>query len=279
MGEFFGPRSPYCPRRRRSPTNSTLLWLWRLFDVYLWTPWLLWMQHEISSWKTRRRPSSGYPLGYVRPKRKKRTTLQHLVAQATKINTEGRDDQRSSQARTTTFDSDTMTILVDIAASACVTNQLSDFIEPPKSVQVQVTGISKKQAMATKKGTVAWRIEDDDGQQNKFVIRNTYCVPDAPHRLLCPQQWAQQANDHVPTPEGTGCMTTSRHVILFWDQRRHRKTIPLDTKLNIGFLHSAPGCKQFAAFVASHEMDHNLESNRNLSIFETHIIPDDEEAT
>ena len=52
--------------------------------------------------------------------------------------------------------------------------------------------------------------------QHKFTIRNVYYVPEAPHRILCPQQWAQQANGHSPKPEGTGCMTTSRQVVLFW---------------------------------------------------------------
>ena len=74
--------------------------------------------------------------------------------------------------------------------------------------------------------------------------------------------------------EGTGCMTTSKHVVLFWDQRRYRKSIPLDTKLNIGLARTASGYKRFATFMAN--VAHNWEHEMEEAVFETHIIPDDE---
>ena len=223
--------------------------------------------------RTRRCKRGGCTLSYRSPAR---THCYHLrvdvVAMAT---TKSNDDaELEPQARETTFDTDSVVILIDIGASACITNDLADFLQPPTNVSAQVTGISRQKVLATKRGTVAWRFEDDNRVEHRFVIRNVYYVPDAPHRILCPQQWAQQAHDQKPMAEGTGCMTTSKHVVLFWDQRRYRKSIPLDTKLNIGFAKTASGYKRFATFMAN--VAHNWEPETEQVVFETHIIPVDE---
>ena len=59
-------------------------------------------------------------------------------------------------------------------------------------------------AKATYRGTVKWKIEDDNNIIHTFVIPNTYYITAAPTRILLPQHFAQQMQDHKPHAEGTG---------------------------------------------------------------------------
>ena len=68
----------------------------------------------------------------------------------------------------------------------------------------KVKGIAGS-AEATYRGTVKWKIEDDDNMVHPFTIPNMYYIPNAPTRILSPQYFAQQMQDHKPHAEGTGC--------------------------------------------------------------------------
>ena len=59
----------------------------------------------------------------------------------------------------------------------------------------------------TYKGTVKWKIQDDQGQSHLFTLPNSYYVATAPSRILCPQHLAQTAKDNYPLPLGTGEVT------------------------------------------------------------------------
>ena len=132
-----------------------------------------------------------------------------------------------------TFDSDSQALMLDDGASACITNDKDDFIEPPKRVDRKVKGI-KGHANATHRGTLKWHIEDDHGLVHITEIKGAYLIPEATMRILSPQHLAQQADEHYPQVEGTGPLTTSKNITLFWAQRRFAKTVPLDPKTNVG---------------------------------------------
>ena len=51
------------------------------------------------------------------------------------------------------FDSDSQALMLDDGASACITNDKDNFIEPPKRVDRKVNGI-KGHAKATHRGTL-----------------------------------------------------------------------------------------------------------------------------
>ena len=70
--------------------------------------------------------------------------------------------------------------------------------------------------------------------------------------------------------EGTGCITTSKAVTIFWDQWKYTKTIYLDLKLNIAMTRTLSGSKAFRAYMANHQ-----ESCDNIHVFKTHIILDE----
>ena len=170
------------------------------------------------------------------------------------------------------FDSDSHDLMLDDGASACITNCKEDFVEPPKRVDRKVKGI-KGHADATHRGTIKWYLEDDAGLVHVFHIQGAYLIPDAATRILSPQHLAQQANDHYPKEEGTGSLTTSKNITLFWSQRRFTKTVPLDPQTNVGLTTTAAGTHSFRAFCATL----NEEETKETNIFTTHVIPDEED--
>ena len=145
------------------------------------------------------------------------------------------------------YDTDSFMIAVDNCCSRCITNSLDDFIEPPKKTNVRVRGIGGD-VSATMIGTVTWNIDDDDGVTHEFTIPNTYYNAKSPYRLLSPQHYAQITNDNYPKKRGTWCGTFDDAIELHWDQCKYKRTIRLDTLVNIALVRSAPGYKRFHAF-------------------------------
>ena len=139
---------------------------------------------------------------------------------------------------------------------ACITNCMDDFIESPKRVDRKVKGI-KGHANATHRGTLKWHVEDDTGLVHVMEIKGAYLIPD----------------DHYPREEGTGALTTSKNITLFWSQRRFAKTVPLDPWTNVGLTTTASGARSYHAFCASIDAEETKQTNT----FTMHVIPDDED--
>ena len=178
---------------------------------------------------------------------------------------------KENQNKAVHWDTDGQNLMVDNGASASITPYLKDFITPPQPINSKVKGI-RGHAQATCKGTVQWKIQDDQGQTHCFTLRNSYFVATAPSRILCPQHLAQTAKDNYPLPLGTGEVTGDEYIQLFWNQRKYVKTIKLDPRRNIGVTHTAPGIHKFKEFVAQQA----VETTRPCC-FETHVIPDDDD--
>ena len=171
-----------------------------------------------------------------------------------------------------TFDSDAQTLMLDDGASACIMNNINDFIQPPKRADKMVKGI-KGHAQATHRDTLKWYIEDDHGLVHVMVITGAYLIPETTTRILSPRHLAQQVNDHYPMVEGTGALTTSKNITLFWAQKRFTKTVPLDSTTNVGLTTTASGARSFRAFCATV----NSPETKEMNIFTTHVIPDEED--
>ena len=169
-----------------------------------------------------------------------------------------------------TFDSDSQALMLDDGALACITNDKNDFIEPLQWVDRKVKGI-KGHAKATHRGTIKWHMEDNNGLVHVMVITGAYFIPEASTRIISPQHLAQQADDHYPSEEGTGALTTSKSIMIFWSQRHFSKTVPLNPKTNVGLPMTASGAQSFRAFCATF----TIPKTRQTNIFMTHIIPDD----
>ena len=170
------------------------------------------------------------------------------------------------------FDSDSQALMLDNGASACITNNKDDFIKPPKCVDRKVRGI-KGHTKATHHGMLKWHVEDDIGLVHVMVIKGAYFIPDTATRILSLQHLAQQADDHYPKEEGTGALTTSKNIMLFWSQRHFAKTVPLDPSTNMGLTMTASGAQSFHAFCATVDIPKTMQPN----IFTTHVIPNEDD--
>ena len=131
----------------------------------------------------------------------------------------------------------------------------------------------KGHAQATHWGTLKWYIEDDHGLVHVMVITGAYLIPETTTGILSPQHLAQQANNHYPTVEGTGALATSKNITLFWAQRHFTKTVPLDSKTNVGITTTASDAQSFHAFCATI----NSPETKEMNSFTTHVIPDEED--
>ena len=77
------------------------------------------------------------------------------------------------------LDTDSYSIAIDNHSSCCMTNDLHDFIQPPKPKRLKVKGFQGASSLSYGIGTVKWMIEDDKGQKNDLTIRETLYVPKA----------------------------------------------------------------------------------------------------
>ena len=140
------------------------------------------------------------------------------------------------------FDAESIPIRIDNCCSRCITNDVRDLVPSTiKTTTKVVRGFKGEECAATCRGTLRWAWDDDLGVETIFLIPNSYYVPEAVSKLLCPQHWAQEAADHSPIQHGTGCDTNDTCVTLYWRQRSKQRTVPLDPSINVGILHSTTG--------------------------------------
>ena len=88
------------------------------------------------------------------------------------------------------------------------------------------------------------------GRTHVVAISGSYLIPDVPTKILSPQHLAQQANYHHLHQQGTGALTMSKSITLFWGQRRFQKMVLLDSWLNVGIPTMVCGYKLFRSLLA-----------------------------
>ena len=143
------------------------------------------------------------------------------------------------------FDSNLFLIGVDNHTTMTISNDKSHFIGPIRPTNVGVKGSGNNMVKATGKGALKWKIEDDEGKVHIFMIHNALYVPQSSLCILCPQQWAKQANDHYPIHNGTCCIDNADTCELEWNQHKYKCTIPWDPATNTGHFYSAPGMHNY----------------------------------
>ena len=149
-----------------------------------------------------------------------------------------------------TFDSDSYPILVDSGASYTISNDINDFIKPPKESNIRIKGYNGSYSK-TKVGTVKWNIQDDNGKVHSITLPGTYYVPDAEIRMLSPQHWAQVTNDI----RGTSSTTFGDIMVLRWNKLKYQKIIPICPKgtNNVGIMSSPAGIKKYLHLCDTHD--------------------------
>ena len=176
MFDIVAPKEQpnYVPKKRRKQRNAFSTVLCNVLDQG--TTIIVERINNMKVW-WRFRPLKLRYSGY-RPKCKKGKYVPNVAI--TCMTTRWSNDRL---AQPSTFDSDAQTLMLDDGASACITNDTHDFIEPPKRVDKKVKGI-KGHAQATQRGTLKWYIEDDHGLVHVLVITGAYLIPETPTRIL-----------------------------------------------------------------------------------------------
>jgi hypothetical protein len=139
------------------------------------------------------------------------------------------------------FNTDSFNILIDNCCSHTLTNDISDYIEPPVKSPVRVRGYNGS-TNSTKVGTVKWKIKDDNGKVHNFILPNTYYSSSVETRLLSPQHWAQTRKKG----RDSYCVTYHGAIIMRWNKDKYQITAQLDNRKhsNVGVVRTAPGIKQ-----------------------------------
>jgi hypothetical protein len=141
------------------------------------------------------------------------------------------------------YDSDLFVLAVDNCSTRSITNELSDYVSPPRPINITVKGIAGS-CVATYVGKVLWKIEDDAGVTHEGLIHNVYYNKQSPYRLLSPQHWSQEHREG----RGSKCITYHDAVELFWDQCKHIRSIPLDGRSNIALIRTKSAYHKFHSF-------------------------------
>ena len=150
------------------------------------------------------------------------------------------------------FDTDSFEIGIDTQCSRTmsgVKHHFQNLRELPVYLQKPVGGIGGDLAV-TAIGDFVFNLEDDNGCVSTIRLPDSLYVPGLKFPLLCPQHWAQAANDNSPKPKGTIIINSDSDCQLFWNQRRHCKTVRHSSRTNTPTFWTAPGTIDYTAFEA-----------------------------
>jgi hypothetical protein len=156
-----------------------------------------------------------------------------------------------SNSRAFAFDTDSAPVGIDNRCSVCMSHIKSDFIGDLQEAQHAVTGFHGTKDYKVYRGTLQWRLEDDEGVVHDIRIPGSYYIPDGKHRLISPQHWSQMAQGR------SSCLTLHDRAILKWKNGQATKTIPIDSQ-NIFTFYLAPGYHTFSAFCMQAKYDHGI---------------------
>jgi hypothetical protein len=101
------------------------------------------------------------------------------------------------------FDTDATEVGIDNRATACMSDNIADFVGPLVATNRVVKGFAGHRTSNVQRGTIEWRWADDGTHR----IPNSFYVPDGKVRLLSPQHWAST-------------LPISRRPLKGWYQRR-----------------------------------------------------------
>jgi Reverse transcriptase (RNA-dependent DNA polymerase) len=166
------------------------------------------------------------------------------------------DDSKGAQAQV--FDTDSRLVGIDNRASACMSDDIRDFVGPLSNTDRVVKGFAGSRTTNVQMGTIEWQIEDDSGKITTHRIPNSYYVPDGKVRLLSPQHWARTLpKARRPLPSTPPETTHHDRVELHWDAGRSTKTVWLDPITNVATFPLAPDYKRYHAFCLQASVDDN----------------------
>jgi hypothetical protein len=141
-------------------------------------------------------------------------------------------------------------------ATCCMENDVYNFVTKlTPTPNIRVRGVGNQLMMAKGKGTVLWKIEDDNGVVHEKLFPSTMYIPELKLCILSPQSWCQSAEDNFPRCNGT------------WQYPWNRRT-------NTGRMRLVPGTKHYRAFAYVHGQQQECHKHEHVA-YPAHVIPDD----
>ena len=138
------------------------------------------------------------------------------------------------------MDTDSSTIGIDKRCNLCILHVSEDFVGELIESRRKIRGFGGVIQPKTKTGTLLWQWEDGQGQEHKFLIKNSLFIPSGKCRILSPQHWAQTRQGYKKLAAET---TDQSKVVLRWGKKKKQyfKTTLLGNKDNVGTFYLSPG--------------------------------------
>ena len=181
------------------------------------------------------------------------------------------------------FDSDSRMVGIDNRCSGCITHKREDIPGSITPCKRAIKGFGGTRTFNVWQCTIHWKWEDDQGEVHHMIIPNSYYVPEGGVRLLSPQHWAQTRNN-VDKRGGAGETTTGTEVVLFWNNQKSRRTIPIESYgNNVATFSLASGYDKYhqyckCAGTDDPEYDNNPLTENDVEV-KPSIISDDEDGS
>ena len=102
----------------------------------------------------------------------------------------GTVDEADNRPRSTRFDNNSFQMGIDSFASACMSPNKDHFITYKESIGRECKVITSGLKIAGR-GTMEFKIDDDDGITHTIRVPNSVHIPDLPMVLVSPQHWSQ----------------------------------------------------------------------------------------
>ena len=208
------------------------------------------IESYIYSWKTTRKRKHQHCFNY-------QTRSHHYTKIKNEIITTCQSTTHNIDTKQLGFDSDSDIIGIDNRCSACISHVKSDFQGSLKRTNKIIQGFGGHKTQQLMEGTLHWKWDDDQGVNHTMIIPNSFYAPGGQMRLLSPQHWAQHRKGHDKI-NGAGSITTGKEIILFWNNCKNTKTVPIDIKgNNVASFRLSSGYSEYIAYCATAHTDNS----------------------
>jgi len=255
------------PERRK---KSLMLSIWNFMERAGATT-IDWMTLRTQHWGRRKRGGTSSPMLTGRRVSRSSKLLRIYVASVVAM---AAGTRARGVAENDPFDTDSAMIGIDNRCSGCITHVRSDIPGELTECKRVIKGFGGARQFRVWTGTIHWSWEDDSGRSHDFVIPNSYYIPDGKVRLLSPQHYAQSQKGS-DRRGGAGETTTAMHTVLFWSDRQHKRTMPIDRDSNnVASFRLSAGYKKFHAYCTEAGWDDPEEEDAN-PILQADVVVND----